>query len=70
MKSAKEMYPELEEPFYGPGSYGPLLESLGTIVVQVDDSDYSGDSRVLYRDGDEPRLHIRSLPKRLHSRPS
>ncbi len=49
---AREMYPDYEEPFYGPGSYQPILDSFGKIVVQVDDDDYQGDSRVVYKDGD------------------
>lgn len=28
--------------------YQPMLDAFGEIVVQVDDNDYSGDSRVLY----------------------
>jgi hypothetical protein len=50
MKTADEMYPNLgEEGFYGPGDYGPVLESIGAIAIQVDDDNYQGDSRVLYR---------------------
>lgn len=30
--------------------YQPLLEAFGNIVVQVDDDDYQGDSRLLYSD--------------------
>lgn len=52
MKPIEEVYPEHKdcEYFYGPCDYKPLLESIGTIALQVDDSDYQGDSRVLYRD--------------------
>lgn len=51
MKPIREVYPdEGQEPFYGPCNYNPLLESLGhDILVQVDDSDYQGDSRLLFR---------------------
>lgn len=53
MKTARELYPDYIEPFYGPGDYGPLLGSIGEIVLQVDDDDYQGDSRILYKDGDK-----------------
>jgi hypothetical protein len=54
MKTAKEIYGnDLDgEPFYGPCEYSPILAEFGEIVVKVDDNDYQGDSRVLYRDGD------------------
>lgn len=54
MKPIREVYAEQgEEPFYGPCNYNPLLESLGhEILVQVDDSAYQGDSRLLLRRDD------------------
>lgn len=40
-------------------NYEELLASMGyEIVLQVDDKDYQGDSRVLYRDGDRYGLLI------------
>lgn len=39
-------------------NYGPIIESLGTVVVQVDDEDYQGDTRVLLRRGDEEWGHV------------
>jgi len=56
MKTAKEIYPELweqqkETSFWGFEDYQPLLESLGEILIQVDDNGYQGDSRVLYKKG-------------------
>lgn len=58
MKTAKEIYPEYWKKeqergsFYGPSDYTPILEQFGNIVLQVDDDDYQGDSRVLYeKDG-------------------
>jgi len=57
MKTANELYPEhakIEQEgkyFYGPSEYQPILDEFGEILVQVDDKDYQGDSRVLYRDG-------------------
>jgi len=57
MKSIQECYPELWEQdsddWWAPCNYQPILDSFGyKILIQVDDSDYQGDSRVLYRDGD------------------
>jgi len=34
-------------------NYNPLIESFGTVLLQVDDDSYQGDSRVLLRRGDE-----------------
>ena len=57
MKTAIELYPEYVKDeqengyFYGPSDYQPILNEFGEILVQVDDQDYQGDSRVLYRDG-------------------
>ena len=58
MKNIEEVYPEHTKEynetgsFYGPGEYTPMLESYGyQIVIKVDDSDYQGDSRLLYKDG-------------------
>src|SRR5581483_8336566 len=57
MKPINEVYPEHAKDeaegdyFYGPGSYQPLLESFGyDIVLQVDDDDYQGDSRLIFKD--------------------
>ena len=54
MKTAAELYPDFvgRDSFYGPESYQPIIDDLGTVVLQVDDSDYQGDSRILYRDGE------------------
>ena len=44
-------YPELLEEtsyFDSPSDYTPLLSLFGKIIIQIDDDDYSGDSRVLY----------------------
>lgn len=49
----EEIYPDATR--YGHFSeydYNPLLSSFGPIVLQVDDHDYQGDSRVLYKKGD------------------
>ncbi len=44
MQDVRTLYPNLRD-----WDYGPLLGSLGEIVVRVDDNNYQGDSRVLYR---------------------
>ncbi len=35
--------------FYGPSDYNPIIQSFGEVLVQVDDDDYQGDTRVLLR---------------------
>lgn len=40
-----------DDNFYGPASYQEILDDIGDILVQVDDEDYQGDSRVLYQKG-------------------
>lgn len=48
---AKTLYPHHTEG-YGPCDYQPILEDIGSILLQVDDQDYQGDSRVLFeKDG-------------------
>jgi hypothetical protein len=48
MMTVRQAYPDWVEG-YGPWDYRPLLKSLGEVVIQVDDDDYQGDSRVLIR---------------------
>ena len=51
MKAAKELYPCEEDGYWrAPGDYQPILDTFGNILVQVDDIDWQGDSRVLYKD--------------------
>ena len=52
MKPIEEVYPGEEATCFGVDDYLPMLDSIGDVVVRVDDADWSGDSRVLYRDGD------------------
>lgn len=53
MENIRTLYPDLKEPFYGPGNYYPMLENFDAeIVISVDDRDYQGDSYLLYRRGD------------------
>lgn len=61
MKDIREVYPDAQDEygFCAPSDYGPLLESLGyEILLQVDDVDYQGDSRVLFRDGNRYGLLV------------
>ena len=53
MKEAKEIYKEdLDDGWFCVSNYSPMLKEFGNILVQVDDEDYQGDSRVLYeKDG-------------------
>lgn len=54
MKSAIEIYPDYWEEeqergsFYGPYDYQPIIDEIGNILIQVDDKDYQGDSRILF----------------------
>lgn len=49
MKRAAELYPNFE---WCESDYQPMLNEFGRILLQVDDKDYHGDSRVLYlKDG-------------------
>ena len=48
MIKAIELYPEFD--YYGEGDYNPIIKAIGEPVVQVDDKDYQGDSRILYHD--------------------
>ena len=52
MKPIREVYPDREDGDYGPVDYQPMLDSFGhDILLQVDDRDYQGDSRLILRDG-------------------
>lgn len=56
MKNIREIYPgcETEKYFNAPINYDPLLESFGyKVVLKVDDDDYQGDSRVLFKNKKE-----------------
>lgn len=49
---ARELYPDMgNEPFYGPCDYQPIIDSFGDVLIQVDDDDYQGDTRVLFSAG-------------------
>lgn len=51
MKKAIELYNKGDSSYFYFGSYDIMLNEFGNIVVQVDDDDYQGDSRILYKDG-------------------
>lgn len=44
------LYPDMEEPFYGPGDYTPIVNAIGTRILRVDQENWQGDTWVLYRD--------------------
>lgn len=49
MKQAKDLYFDKwfdNTPYFC--EYQPIIDSFGTVAVQVDDHDYQGDSRILY----------------------
>ena len=49
----KSLYPlESESAYFTFYSYQPLLESFGEILLKVDDEDYSGDSRLIFKKGE------------------
>jgi hypothetical protein len=49
--TAQELYPKAGERTYfdTPYDYTPIIRSFGEVLVQVDDEDWSGDTRVLLR---------------------
>lgn len=56
MKNIQEVYPDFE---YCESDYTPMLDSFGyEKLLQVDDDDYQGDSRILYRNGEQYGLLI------------
>jgi hypothetical protein len=59
MRKIEEVYPGIEEGFWMVSDYDPLLESMGyEILLQIDDEDYQGDSRLLFKNGDQYGLLI------------
>ena len=46
----KELY---ENERWGWSDYQPMLDAFGKVVIQVDDDDYQGDSRLLYDENGE-----------------
>lgn len=54
IEMVRAAYPELYEEEQRTGSiwcaydYNPLIQQIGSILIQVDDNDYQGDTRVLF----------------------
>ena len=51
LRTAIEIYPNCVSPdgsFNYPSGYQPILNEFGNILVQVDDDNYQGDSRIFY----------------------
>jgi hypothetical protein len=51
LRPVEEIYPDCVLPdggFDRPSGYQPMLQEFGHILVQVDDQDYQGDSRIFY----------------------
>jgi hypothetical protein len=53
MEDIKNVYPDAQYKWgFSVYGYGPMLQSFGyEILIQVDDNDYDGDSRLLLKDG-------------------
>lgn len=49
MKAVTELYPGYKGG-YGLCDYQPIIDACGDVLLQVDDSDYQGDTRALLRD--------------------
>lgn len=54
----QQIYPPSGGEYGGSSDYRPLLESFGEILLQVDDKYYQGDSRVIFKRGNEYGLLI------------
>jgi hypothetical protein len=53
LSRAQALYPKAQRTYFDtPCDYGPIIRSFGEVLVQVDDEDWSGDTRVLLRNGD------------------
>ena len=54
MSTSKLLYPDYgvdSDSFYGPCDYQPIINSFGKVLIQVDDKDYQGDTRVILESG-------------------
>jgi len=59
MKPLKDVYPTIDDEAPSFYDYSPLLTSFGyEIFLKVDDTDYQGDSRLLFKDGERIGLLI------------
>lgn len=49
MSKARELYgSELDHSWFCVSSYQPIIDSFGKVLIQDEDQDYSGDTRVIY----------------------
>ena len=50
MSTANDLYPnKFEDEYLSPiCDYQPIINDFGKVVIQIDDKNYSGDSRILY----------------------
>lgn len=60
---ARSLYPECakeedEDLFFGASDYQPIINSFGEAIIQVDDSDCQGDTRVVLKKDDQYGLLI------------
>lgn len=53
MSLAKDLYPDYKG--YCVADYQPIIDHFGEVLLQVDDEDYQGDSRILYRDKNDDK---------------
>lgn len=59
MKTAEELYKDhIDDQWFCVCDYQPMINELGKVVIQVDDNDYQGDTRVLLRLDDRYGLLI------------
>ena len=48
---ARELYrEEVDSEYFSAYDYQPMINAFGKVIIQIDDDDYQGDTRVLYSD--------------------
>ena len=53
----QQLYPDFEK-YHGESNYNPLIQSFGEVLLQVDDNDYQGDTRVILKKDNDYGLLI------------
>lgn len=48
--NVRDLYPQSDSSYFSVCSYQPMIDSFGSVLVQVSDHDYQGDTRVLLED--------------------
>jgi len=48
--NVRDLYPQSNSDYFSVYSYQPMIDSFGNVLIQVDDRDYQGDTRVLLQD--------------------